>query len=55
MAVPHLEVAYKFKWGAVLPEQINDLGESLENMKYRGTVNIVITFSVEEEHRVKLL
>ena len=54
MAVPHLEVAYKSKWGAVLSEQINDMGESLENIKCRGIVNIYNVFCRNKKNFLKL-
>lgn len=33
LTVPHLKVAHDTNWGAVLPEEINILGEKIENMK----------------------
>ncbi len=33
LAIPYLKVAHEAKWGTVLPEEIEVLGETIENMK----------------------
>ncbi|MDD4494881.1 MAG: DUF362 domain-containing protein [Eubacteriales bacterium] len=33
LSVPSLKAAYETKWGSVLPEEVNVLGESIEDMK----------------------
>jgi uncharacterized protein (DUF362 family)/ferredoxin len=38
LTVPFLKVAYDTKWGDVLPEEINVLGEKIENMKCKDFI-----------------